>query len=153
MVSFARQITGPEDDRGQPVTSNALPSAPPTAVAPGKRCPTRISPPPGYSYVAIDGAAPIRFADDTLVVPAWVDERNTGGPHAFDAAFVALYGSDDQGLSWQYLAEIVSEPTGRGRPGYANLLLLPNGRLQCYFNRIGGLRHSNRNDRLRRWWL
>ena len=76
------------------------------------------------------------------MVPTWVDNRNTGGPHAFAAAFVALYGSDDQGLSWQYLAEVVSEPTGRGRPGYANLLLLPGGRLQCYFNRIGGLRHS-----------
>ena len=55
---------------------------------------------------------------------------------------MALYGSDDQGLSWRYLAEVVREPTGRGRPGYANLLLLPSGRLQCYFNRIGGLRHS-----------
>ena len=141
MVSFARQITGPEDERGQPALECF-------AFRSGDRgrtwetVPTRVSPPPGYSYVAIDGAAPIRFADDTLVVPAWVDDRNTGGPHSFDAAFVALYGSDDQGLSWRYLAEVVSEPTGRGRPGYANLLLLPSGRLQCYFNRIGGLRHS-----------
>ena len=141
MVSFARQVTGPEDDRGQPTLECF-------AFRSGDRgrtwesVPARVSPPPGYSYVAIDGAAPIRFADDTLVVPAWVDDRNTGGPHGFDAAIVVLYGSDDQGLSWQYLAEIVREPTGRGRPGYANLLLLPSGRLQGYFNRIGGLRHS-----------
>ena len=141
MVSFARQITGPKDDRGQPALECfAFRSA--DRGRNWETVPTPVSPPPGYSYVAIDGAAPIRFADDTLVVPAWVDDRNTGGRHAFDAAFVALYGSDDQGLSWRYLAEVVSEPTGRGRPGYANLLLLPSGRLQCYFNRIGGLRHS-----------
>ena len=141
MVSFARQVTGPEDDCGQP-TFECLAFRSGDRGRTWETVPTRVLPPPGYSYLAIDGAAPKRFADDTLVVPAWADNRNTGGPHSFEAAIVALYGSDDQGLSWQYLAEVVREPTGRGRPGYANLLLLPSGRLQCYFNRIGGQRHS-----------
>ncbi len=141
MVSFARQVTGPEDDREQ-ATFECLAFRSGDRGRTWETVPTRVAPPPGYSYIAIDGAAPTRFADDTLVVPAWLDNRNTGGPHPFDAAIVALYGSDDQGLSWQFLSEVVREPTGRGRPGYANLLMLPGGRLQCYFNRIGGLRHS-----------
>ena len=54
---------------------------------------------------------------------------------------VLLYGSDDDGLTWEYLAEIARDPTGGGRPTYAGLLLLPNGRLLGFMLHIGGYGH------------
>ncbi|MAE29020.1 MAG: hypothetical protein CMJ87_08610 [Planctomycetes bacterium] len=104
--------------------------------------PTRVSPPPGFNFASIDSAPLTVLSDGTAVMPAWVDNRNTGGDRGYVGAIIGLYGSDDNGLSWQYLAEVANDPTGRGRPGYANLLLLPSGRLQCYLNQIGGIRHA-----------
>ena len=141
VVSFARQATGPDDTEGRP-------SLECFAFRSGDRgrtwetVPTRVSPPPGHNFVAIDGQTPVRFPDDTLVVPAWVDNRNTGSLRDYNDATIALYGSDDHGIAWKYLAEVVRDPTTWGRPGYANLLLLPSGQLQCYFNRIDGIRND-----------
>ena len=103
--------------------------------------PTRVSPPPGFTFASIDGA-PTVLSDGTAVMPAWLDNRNTGGDRDYVGAIIGLYGSDDNGLSWTYLAEVANDPTLRGRPGYANLVLLPSGRLQCYVNQIGGIRHA-----------
>lgn len=55
---------------------------------------------------------------------------------------IALYGSDDHGLTWEPLATICDDPTGAGFPAYAALLLLPSGRIQCYTLNIGGLRDT-----------
>lgn len=143
MVAFPRHATGPVDPEGRP-------SLECFAVRSRDRghtwetVPTRISPPAGFNFVSVDGAAPIRFPDGTLVVPAWLDNRNSGSnKRDYYNAITGLYGSDDNGLSWAYLAEVGVEPPTRGRVGYANLILLPNGRLQCYFNRIdNGLRND-----------
>jgi hypothetical protein len=51
-----------------------------------------------------------------------------------------LYGTDDNGLTWECLAHICSDATGMGLPAYAALLLLPSGHLQCYTLNIGGQR-------------
>ncbi len=58
------------------------------------------------------------------------------------APCVALYGSDDNGLSWEYLAKVAEDTTGQGRPTYCGLVLLTSGRLQCYMLQIGGIRHA-----------
>jgi len=55
---------------------------------------------------------------------------------------IAVYGSDDSGLTWEYVAEVNHDTTGLGRPTYAGLILLPNGRLQCYMLNIGGARNA-----------
>jgi len=54
---------------------------------------------------------------------------------------VMLYGSDDDGLTWEYLAEVARDPTGGGRPTYPGLLLLPNGRMLGFMLQIGGRGH------------
>ena len=141
MVSFARLSTGPDDSQGRS-TMECFAFRSADRGRTWETVPTRVSPPRGFNFVAIDGAAPIQFPDGTLVVPAWLDNRNTGGPSAYSGASIALYGSDDHGLTWNYMAQVVSDPTAGGRPGYGNLLLLPGGRLQCYFNRINGIRND-----------
>ncbi|MAE60237.1 MAG: hypothetical protein CMJ49_02655 [Planctomycetaceae bacterium] len=55
---------------------------------------------------------------------------------------IALYGTDDHGLTWEPLSMICHDPTGLGFPAYAALLLLPSGRLQCYTLNIGGQRDT-----------
>jgi len=54
-----------------------------------------------------------------------------------------LFGSDDDGLSWDYLSLIASDPSGLGggRPTYAGLVLLPNGRLLCVTLNLSGQRN------------
>ncbi|MBM4051070.1 MAG: exo-alpha-sialidase, partial [Planctomycetes bacterium] len=43
-----------------------------------------------------------------------------------------LYGSECQGMTWQYLSLIAMEKPDVGKPSCAGLVLLPSGRLQCY---------------------
>ncbi len=143
MVAFPRHATGPENPEG-------LPTLECFAVRSGDRgrtwetVGTRLTPPPDYNFVSIDGDSPIQFPDGTFVAPAWLDNRNSGSDKRdYYSAVTGLYGSDDSGISWKYLAEVSSEPPARGRHGYSNLILLPSGRLQCYFNRIdNGLRNT-----------
>jgi len=141
MVSSPRMSSGPDDSEGRS-TLECFSFRSGDRGRTWETVPTRVSPPPGYNFVATDGPAPVQFPDGTLVVPAWVDNRNTGGPSGFDNAIIALYGSDDHGLTWSYLAKVVGDPARRGRPCYAILLLLPNGRLQCYFNQLDGIRND-----------
>jgi hypothetical protein len=53
-----------------------------------------------------------------------------------------LYGSECQGMTWQYLSLIAIEKPAVGKPCCAGLISLPNGRLQCYLLTIQG--HSKR---------
>ena len=97
--------------------------------------PTRINPPSGLNYVHIDGGPWVQYGDGTQLVVASIgsDAGNT---------LLGIYGTDNNGLSWDYIAEVASDPTGRGRPTYAVLLPLPSGRLQCYMLNIQGLRNA-----------
>ncbi|MFQ6094455.1 MAG: sialidase family protein, partial [bacterium] len=97
-----------------------------------EKVPTIISPPPGRDYCHKDNHPPVRMPDGSFLGAMTVSPPGT----------VALYGSDDDGLTWEYLAEIARDPTGLGRPTYAGLILLPNGRLQCYMLNIRGLRNA-----------
>ena len=47
------------------------------------------------------------------------DETRHLGPGS-----VAVFGSDDSGLTWGYMAEVARDPTGLGRPAYEGLILL-----------------------------
>ena len=143
MVAFPRHATGPEDPEGRPTLECfALRSA--DRWRTWETVPTRLTPPPGFNFVSVDGDAPIQFPDGTFMVPAWLDNRNSGSNQRdYHTAITGLYGSDDHGLTWKYLSEVTAEPPARGRHAYANLILLPGGRLQCYFNRIDdGLRNT-----------
>ena len=141
VVYFGRHATGPPHADGRPsLEAFAYRSA--DRGHTWEAVPTRIVPPAGFNFASIDSAPLTALSDGTAVAPAWVDNRSAGEDEAYVGAIVGLYGSDDQGLSWSYLAEVAHDPTGRGRPGYANLVLLPSGRLQCYMNQIGGIRHA-----------
>ena len=80
-----------------------------------------------------DGHPHVQMPDGTQLAAMTVG-LPTGG--------VVLYGTDDNGLSWEPLARICEDPTGDGRPTYAGLLRLPSGRLQCYTLNIDGLRDA-----------
>ena len=43
-----------------------------------------------------------------------------------------LYGSECQGMTWQYLSRIAVGKPEASKPSSAGLVLLPSGRLQCY---------------------
>ena len=151
LVYFARPATGPKGTDGRPVLECF-------AFRSGDRghtwetVPTRITPPPGFNYVHVDGYPPVRFDDGTLMVAATLDNRNVGEiwnagvPNKRNVmvpdSVVAVYGTDNNGLSWNFLAEVTADPTGYGTPVYENLLRLSSGRLQCYMLNIGGPRNA-----------
>ena len=95
--------------------------------------PTPVQPPAGHGMVHKDGHPHVQMPDGTQLAAMTVG-LPTGG--------VVLYGTDDNGLSWEPLARICEDPTGDGRPTYAGLLRLPSGRLQCYTLNIDGLRDA-----------
>lgn len=133
-VYFARPATGPEGADGQ----SALECFAFRSADRGRtweEVPTRVRPPGGLSAVHRDAHPLVHCPDGTLL------GAMTVGGDGF-AGGVALYGSDDSGLTWEYLAEVARDPTGLGRPTYAGLLLLPGGRLQCYMLNISGLRNA-----------
>jgi len=41
-------------------------------------------------------------------------------------------------LSWEFLAEVARDATGQGGVSYPNLILLPDGQLQCYWLNVEG---------------
>ena len=132
-VFFARPATGPVDADGQPTLECF-------AFRSGDRgrtwetVPTRVTNPSGQGLHR-DAHPLVQFPDGTLMgVMTVAMADNPGG--------VAVYGSDDNGLTWEHVAEVNRDPTGLGRPTYAGLLLLPSGRLQCYMLNIGGLRNA-----------
>lgn len=93
--------------------------------------PTVIPPPPHLEVVHKDNHPVVRMPDGSFL------GAMSGGGGSVPGQ-VLLYGSDDDGLTWEYLAEIARDPTGDGRPTYAGLLLLPSGRLLCFVVQIGG---------------
>ena len=130
-VYFARPMTGPEDERGLPTAEcYAFRSA--DRGRTWESAPTRVSAPDRRRRIHRDGHPLAVFPDGSLM----------GAMTLADPHVVAVYGSDDCGLTWEYLAEVARDPTGLGRPTYAGLLLLPNGTLQCYMLHLSGLRNT-----------
>ncbi len=95
--------------------------------------PTLIRAPSGHATVHKDGHPLVQMPDGTQLASMSVGTPGGG---------VYLYGTDDNGLSWEPLARICQDPTGDGRPTYAGLLRLPSGRLQAYTLNIDGLRDA-----------
>ena len=129
-VVFFKRSPG-EDIRGGPISENyAFRSA--DRGRNWEEVPTRVQPAPPFKSIIMDAMPPIVFPDGTLVV---------SGTH--EGNIPALYGSDDNGLTWDYMAEIARDPDGDvGRIVYDRLLLLPSGRLQCYMLHLAGRRDS-----------
>lgn len=134
-VYFGRTATGAPDAHGE-LSLQAFAIRSPDRGRTWERIPTRVLPPEGRTGVHKDGHPLVQCPDGTLLGAMSV------GPAPGSPGAVALYGSDDHGLTWEYLAEVARDPTGLGRPTYAGLLLLPSGRLQCYMLNIGGLRNA-----------
>lgn len=108
-----------------------------------ERVPTVIR--PAHGYVGINRHNPriTKIPDGTFlasfscVLPGEPSAEETFGAR-FTTAAIAVYGTDDDGLSWTLLSEVHRDPTGQGRPGYPTLLRLQSGRLQCYMLNIYG---------------
>ena len=138
-VYFPRPATGPPGSGGQPTLECF-------AFRSGDRgrtwetVPTRVTSPHGGGLHR-DGHPLVQFPDGTLMgvmTMAMTALTDSGGM----PGGVGVFGSDDNGLAWEYVAEVARDPTGVGRPTYAGLLLLPGGRLQCYMLNIGGIRNA-----------
>lgn len=95
-----------------------------------ERVPTPFRPPTANGMILKDGHPAVHMPDGTRLVVA------------SHAGAVWLFGTDDQGLTWECLSRVCVDPTGLGRPTYAGLLLLASGRLQCYSLNIGGWRDA-----------
>jgi len=95
-----------------------------------ERVPTPLRPATTQGAILKDGHPAVRMPDGTRLVVA----SHVGA--------IWLYGTDDQGLTWECLARVCADPIGIGRVTYAGLLLLPSGRLQCYSLNIGGWRDA-----------
>jgi hypothetical protein len=96
--------------------------------------PTIVRPPVHLGWVHKDNHPVVHMPDGTFL------GAMTGGGGSIPGQ-VLLYGSDDDGLSWNYLSEIARDPHGDGRPTYAGLLLLASGRLLCFMLQLGGRGH------------
>ncbi|MFH1569715.1 MAG: sialidase family protein [Gemmatimonadota bacterium] len=138
-VYFARPATGPEDAEGRPTLECcAFRSA--DRGRTWEETPTRVRPPTGWTAVHRDAHPLVQCPDRTQLGAMTLGRRPSATAPA--AGAVAIYGTDDGGLTWEYLALAVEDDTGHGRPTYAGLLLLPSGRLQCYTPNIGGRRNA-----------
>ena len=98
--------------------------------------PTRGNHPNG-GRVSRDAHPLVQFPDGTVMGAMYSRGPASGAPYV-----VSIYGSDDNGLTWEYVAEVARDPTGLGLLVYSGLLLLPSGRLQCYMLSIGGMRNA-----------
>lgn len=132
-VFFARPATGPADADGQ-TTLECFAFRSADRGRTWETVPIRVAHPSGDGLHR-DAHPLVHFPDGTLMGAMTVAMADSPGG-------VAVYGSDDSGLTWEYVAEVARDPTGLGRPTYAGLLLLPGGRLQCYMLNIGGLRNA-----------
>ena len=106
-----------------------------------ERVPTLFAPPVHAESTLLNAHELVRLPDGTLLVVATVG--GGGDPGKYKEA--ALYMSDDDGLSWDYMNSIARDPMGIWGYTYSALLLLPSGRIQCYMMR------QNVNSELGNW--
>lgn len=93
--------------------------------------PLAVEPPPGMHHVHKDNHPVVRMPDGSFLAA-----MSTAPPGQ-----VSLYGSDDNGMTWNFLSTVARDATGLGRPTYAALLLVPRGRLLCFALNIFGQGH------------
>ncbi len=128
-IYFGRTYTGPTDEKPEMVCF-AVRSA-----DRGKtwdRVPSIVSPPPPMTLVHKDSHPILRMPDGTFLAAMSVAPPGQ----------VVLYGSDDNGLTWEFLARVADDQSGYGRTTYAGLLQLPDGRLQVYMLNLNGERNA-----------
>ena len=128
-IHFGRTYAGPTDDKPELVCF-ALRS--PDRGKTWEKIPTIVGAAPPATYVHKDCHPIVAMPDGTCYAA-----MSCSPP-----GHVALYGTDDNGLTWEYLSQVATDPTGRGRPTYAGLLRLPNGLLQMYMLNINGIRNA-----------
>lgn len=120
IVVFPRTFLGPVRNDVPDMVSWALRS--PDKGRTWEKVPYVLEAPPGCFSVSPDNAPIVRLPGGDWLFPM----RSFGGRNGVD-----LYGSRDDGLSWQYRTHIC-EPHH-----YPALVLLKSGRLQCYNYPIG----------------
>ena len=141
-IFFGRTWVGEPDEDGRPAAALfALRSA--DRGRTWESVPTVILPTYGFTDIIRHNTPIIRMPDDSFIAgfasvfPGDSSKRDQFGGKWRTSA-VTIYGTDDEGLTWTYLAEVTRDPTGQGSPGYRSLLRLPSGRLQCYMLNIYG---------------
>jgi len=85
-----------------------------------ERVPLIIEPPSRIGPFWLDNHPPATMPDGALVTTLESDGA------------LWLYGSESQGMTWQFLSQIAQARPGGGKPSRAGLVVLPDGRLQCY---------------------
>jgi len=92
------------------------------------RAPTLIAPPGHAQSLLLNAHPPVRMPDGSFLVVV------TAGAGADPSSMkeAALYMSDDNGLSWDYITSIARDPTGVWGYTYNALVMVSGGRLQCY---------------------
>jgi hypothetical protein len=88
-------------------------------------------PPDLHDYIAFHNSPVARMPDGSFLAPAII--RGPGFPSR-----IALYGSENDGMTWGYVSLVARDATGFGRIAYPNLLLLPNGRLLFFGLNVWG---------------
>ena len=142
-VLFARPWTGPEDPDGTPVQECFMFRSPNRGRT-WETVPTRVTHPHGGGLFR-DGHPLVQFPDGTLMGVMSLYSKFEDGRIGYltgEPRTVAVFGSDDSGLTWEYLAEVTSDQTGGKGRVYVSLLLLPTGRLQCYMLNADGTRNA-----------
>jgi len=102
-----------------------------------ERVPFVITPPDGLNWVNVHRTV-VRMPDGSFVVSAVAGKRVGIG---MTQGQVALYGTDDDGMTWHHVSYIAGDPTGLGRPTYPSLALLASGRLLCVMLSLEGMGH------------
>jgi hypothetical protein len=87
-----------------------------------ERTPTVIKRPGRTGHYCVTEPSIVRMPDGSLLAPTLY----------MSDGVIAAYGSDDDGLSWEFLSEIARPGTPMGGTCYPCLLRLPDGRIQCY---------------------
>ena len=129
-IHFGRTYAGPTDEKPELVCF-ALRSA--DRGRTWEKVPTIVGPPPPLEVVHKDCHPIVPMPDGTFLA----------GMSAGPPGQVLLYGSDDNGLSWEFLAVVVpGDASGQGRATYAGLLRLPSGLLQMYTLNLNGIRNA-----------
>ena len=126
MVVFGRTMLGRRNARGRPVPSTVALRSPDRGRT-WEDAATLIEP-PAYLTSDVEGYARVTMPGGLQILAATVTPPSC----------MVVYGSDDDGLSWQYLSEVARSSTGRGGMYYPGLILLPDGRLQAYMLEIEG---------------
>ena len=93
-----------------------------------ERVPTLFAPPVHQHSLISYADPPVRLPDGSFLVVLTAG----GGADPSIHKGPVLYMSDDNGLSWEFIAPVAHDPTGVWGYTYPGLIMLPGGRLQCY---------------------